>query len=396
MSTLTARTATLAPAARTAALGPARVRKHSAAAAYVERLVPWAIGIAGGVTLGLFLKAMNIPGAWILSFIVSFGIVAFKIDKELVPHRNFVNIAQATIALLAIAPVANMPVGELAKLLPYALAITLIVLLISLALALLTYTVHRQKDALTIVLSMLPGASSAMTTMAQELGADHRYVALIQYLRMLLVSLTLPILMGLLESGGGPAGDTAATNGVSNTASGSWQGLIGFTAIMLAVPLIAKIIPIRVPYLFIPMLIAITLAVTHVPGELWNPPRFLAIFAFAIVGIQAGGAFTKSCGLLQFARFLPMALMVIAMMVGACLGLAYGISVLTGSGLADAYLATTPGGLQVVLAFANETSADPLALLTQVARATIMLIVPLLMTYVARLMATRAAVRDRG
>jgi len=272
----------------------------------------------------------------------------------------------------------------------------LIVLLISLVLALLTYAVHRQKDALTIVLSMLPGASSAMTTMAQELGADHRYVALIQYLRMLLVSLTLPILMGLLESGGGPAGGTAATNGVSNTASGSWQGLIGFAAIMLAVPLIAKIIPIRVPYLFIPMLIAIALAVTHVPGELWNPPRLLTIFAFAIVGIQAGGAFTKSCGLLQFARFLPMALMVIAMMVGACLGLAYGISVLTGSGLADAYLATTPGGLQVVLAFANETSADPLALLTQVARATIMLIVPLLMTYVARLMATRAAAHDRG
>ena len=396
MSTLTARPELPAPAARTAALRPALGRKYSAAAECVERLVPWAIGIAGGVTLGLFLKAMSIPGPWILSFIVSFGIVAFKIDKELVPHRNFVNIAQATIALLAIAPIINMPVGELAKLLPHALVITLIVLLISLALALLTYTVHRQKDALTIVLSMLPGASSAMTTMARELGADHRYVALIQYLRMLLVSLTLPILMESLESGGGPAGDTAATNGLSNTASGSWQGLIGVTAILLAVPLITKIIPVRVPYIFIPMLIAIALAVSHVPGELWNPPRFLAIFAFAIVGIQAGGAFTRSCGLVQFARFLPVALMAIAVMIGACLGLAYGISVLTGSDLADAYLATTPGGLQVVLAFADETSAAPIALLTQVTRAIVMLTVPLLMTYAARALATRAAVHDRG
>jgi membrane AbrB-like protein len=387
VSIVTAQPGMLAPAAGTGAPSATPTRKDTAVAARMAHLVPWVIGIAGGVTLGVLLKSISVPGPWILSFIISFGIVAFTTDKELQPRRNFINIAQATVALLAISPLISMPVGELAELLPYVVAITLIILVLSLALALLTYTVHRQKDALTIVLSMLPGASSAMTTMARELGADHRYVALIQYLRLLIVSLTLPIFMESLESGCRPMGDAAATKGVSNGAFASWQGLIGVAVILLAVPVITKIIPVRVPYIFIPMLIAIILAVSHVPGELWNPPRFLSIFAFAVIGIQAGGAFTRSCGLIQFAKFLPIALTAIAAMIGVCLGLAYCISVLTGVALPDAYLATTPGGLQVVLAFADETSAAPIALITQVARAIVMLIVPLLMTYVARTMA---------
>jgi uncharacterized protein len=352
------------------------------AATRLARFVPWAAGIAGGVVLGVLLKSLDVPGPWILSFIISCGIAAFVTNKELEPHSNLSNIAQVTIAILVILPLADVPVGELVKLLPYVAAITLIILILSLALALLIYTSDRQKDALTIVLSMLPGASSAMTTMARELGADHRYVALIQYLRLLIVTLTLPMFMHALESGHPTAG--APTKGLLGDAFTFWQGLIGVALILLAVPVIKKVIPMPAPYIFIPMIIGVVLTATGVPQQLWNPPSLLTIFAYAVIGIQAGGAFTRSAGLIEFARFLPIGLTAIAVMIGACLGLTYGISAFTGVSRADAFLAASPGGLPAVLAFAHETSAAPIVLITQVTRAIVMLVVPLLMTYVAR------------
>jgi uncharacterized protein len=364
------------------ALTTTPVGKASAAPARMTRFVPWAAGIAGGVVLGVLLKSLNVPGPWILSFIISCGITAFVTNKELEPPRNLTNIAQVTIAILVILPLVNVPVGKLVELLPYVVAITLILLILSLALALLTRTAQRQKDALTIVLSMLPGASSAMTTMARELGADHRYVALIQYLRLIIVTLTLPIFMHSLERVCNTGG--AATKGLFGDAFTSWQGLIGIALILLAVPAIRKVIRIPVPYIFIPMIIAMILTVIGVPQQLWNPPPFLTIFAYAVIGIQAGGAFTRSAGLIEFAKFLPIALTSIVLMIGACLGLTYGISALTGVDRIDAFLAATPGGLQAVLAFATETSAAPIVLLTQVTRAIVMLVVPVLMTYVAR------------
>jgi membrane AbrB-like protein len=369
--------------ARRGALVTTNVGEASAIRARMARLVPWVAGVAGGVVLGVLLKSLNIPGPWILSFIISFAIVAFVTNKELEPYRNLTNIAQVTIAMLMISPLVNLRLSELVRLLPYVVAITLFMLILSLALARLTYVAaHRQKDALTIVLSMLPGASSAMTTMARELGADHRYVALIQYLRMLIVTLTLPIFMHFLESGRHAGG--AATAGLYSTASTPWQGLIGVALILLAVPVIKKVIRIPVPYIFIPMIIAIMLAAADVPKDLWIPPPFLTIFAYAVIGIQAGGAFTRSAGLIEFAKFLPIGLTAIAVMIGAGLGLTYVISALSRAGTADAFLAATPGGLQAVFAFANETSAEPIVLLTQVTRAIVMLVVPVLMTYVVR------------
>ncbi|WIM73235.1 AbrB family transcriptional regulator [Corynebacterium suedekumii] len=64
---------------------------------------------------------------------------------------------------------------------------------------------HRTEPAIsreTGVLSMLAGGSSVMPALARDLGADYRYVALSQYLRLLAVSMTLPLVTALFATPG--------------------------------------------------------------------------------------------------------------------------------------------------------------------------------------------------
>lgn len=70
---------------------------------------------------------------------------------------------------------------------------------------------HRQQprdvSSETGILSMLPGGASLMPVLADELGADYRYVALTQYLRLLIVSVSLPAVVTFLDARAGRGGD---------------------------------------------------------------------------------------------------------------------------------------------------------------------------------------------
>lgn len=71
-------------------------------------------------------------------------------------------------------------------------------------LTLANYGVSRE----TGVLSLLPGGASLMPALARDAGADIRYVSLSQYLRLLCVSMTLPLVASLLDAPEGVHADT--------------------------------------------------------------------------------------------------------------------------------------------------------------------------------------------
>jgi membrane AbrB-like protein len=62
-------------------------------------------------------------------------------------------------------------------------------------------------DRATACLGLIAGGASGIVAMADELGADGRLVAFMQYLRVLVVVITAPLLAHLLVSGGGGGGD---------------------------------------------------------------------------------------------------------------------------------------------------------------------------------------------
>lgn len=104
--------------------------------------------------------------------------------------------------------------------------------------------------------------------------------------------------------------------------------------------------------------LTIAAIVAGAPEPLVTPTPTLLIAAYCIVGTQAGGSLLRS-SLAEVASVLPVVLGAIASMIIGCFITAIAITQLTPTPVADAYLATTPGGIYVVLAFATEADASP-------------------------------------
>jgi membrane AbrB-like protein len=207
-------------------------------------------------------------------------------------------------------------------------------------------------DPPTAALGMVAGGASGIVGMARELGADDRLVAIMQYLRVLVVVVLTPILVGIAFShphgaSGGPAPSDATVFGSPR----DWL----LTAAALALGALAAVLT-RIPAgsLLAPMVVAAVLALTI--GD-FQVPKLLREPAFAAIGLQVGLRFTR--GLLREAgRLLVPSLLSIAGLLVACFGLALILAATTDATLLDSYLATTPGGLYAVLAAAFGTGAN--------------------------------------
>jgi membrane AbrB-like protein len=188
--------------------------------------------------------------------------------------------------------------------------------------------------------------------MAHELGADDRLVAVMQYLRVLVVVVLTPVLVAVAfpNPHGGPAGASAANAPVLGTVH-DWL-LVG-TALALGA-LLAALTKLPAGSLLAPMIVAAVLAVTI--GE-FQVPAILREPAFAAIGLQVGLRFTPQL-LRRAGRLLIPSLLCILGLLVACFGLALILAATTDASLLDAYLATTPGGLYAVLAAAFGTGAD--------------------------------------
>jgi uncharacterized protein len=207
-------------------------------------------------------------------------------------------------------------------------------------------------DTPTASLGMVAGGASGIVGMARELGADDRLVAVMQYLRVLVVVVLTPILVAVAFShphGSDPGGAPASAPVIGSLHD--WT----LTAAALALGALAAVLT-RTPAgsLLAPMVVAAVLAL--VVGD-FQVPAILREPAFAAIGLQVGLRFTPRL-VRQAGRLLVPTLLCILGLLVACFGLALILDATTDATLLDAYLATTPGGLYAVLAAAFGTGAD--------------------------------------
>jgi uncharacterized membrane protein AbrB (regulator of aidB expression) len=73
-----------------------------------------------------------------------------------------------------------------------------VTLTLSVVLGLALARLAKDLGTATANLSLIAGGASTISSMARELGADERYVALSQYLRLTIVVLTMPMVLGAL------------------------------------------------------------------------------------------------------------------------------------------------------------------------------------------------------
>jgi membrane AbrB-like protein len=207
-------------------------------------------------------------------------------------------------------------------------------------------------DVPTAALGMVAGGASGIVGVSGELGADDRYVAFMQYLRVLLIVLITPVLTPILFPGGAAA--APATAGAP--AFGDGHGWLLTAAACGAGVGLAAVLRFPGATLLMPMVASAVLTLAVPGGEFTVPPAVTEV-AFALIGLQVGLKFTMAT-IRMLGRLLVPVLLAVAGVLVACALLAVVLDVTTSVSLRDAYLATTPGGLYAVLAVALGTDAN--------------------------------------
>jgi uncharacterized protein len=207
-------------------------------------------------------------------------------------------------------------------------------------------------DRATASLGMVAGGASGIVAMADDLGADDRVVAFMQYLRLAVVVLATPLIVAL-AFGGHAAGSGAELSGhVLGTATG-WAVTLGVAA---AGAVIGPLLRLPAGTFLGPTLLSAVLTLTGVIDDVAVPP-LLREASFAAIGLYIGLRFERET-LRQIGRMIGPVLLSIVALVAGCFVLAWVLKETADVSLLDAYLATTPGGLYAVLPLAFGSGAD--------------------------------------
>jgi uncharacterized protein len=306
-----------------------------------------ALAVAGGAAAG---EQAGIPGAALLAGLLVGVVAALRGRRAVVLPRAAFGAGQAVIG---VALGAYMNVSALDALGSHWLAVTVVsaaTLGLTLAAGALLPRVA-DVDAPTAALGMVAGGASGIVAMSEDLGADDRLVAVMQYLRVLVIVVLTPVAAAVLFASG--SAHAAQLGGVD---PGLAADLAFTTGSAVLGVLVARPLHLPAGALLGPLLVAGVLTLTGAAGDARVPDAVQQV-AFGVIGLQVGLRFTPA-SLRQVGRLLPWALASIAALITACALLALALSAFTDISFLDAYLATTPGGLYAVLATATAAGAN--------------------------------------
>lgn len=333
----------------------------------VRQALQWSALCAAVVALSLVFEQLGVPAAELFAGLISATLLAlarFAPDAFpwIVPRSS-----QAILGVL-IGTKLNITILDSAK--HSAVPIVLIVastLVFTLGAGLLL-GMRKDVSPVTGILSLAPGGASSVTAISHELGGDSRSVAVLQFLRLGIVTMAMPVVVLWLSDGPLVADRAPETNQ-------PWFIDLAFVGVcaVLGAPL-GRLLRLPAGALLGPMLVSAAAAVIPVPWVA-PPPTVLTGIAFAVIGSQAGLRFTPK-SLKELARMLPLALTLIIVIIVVCAGLGLVLAKVMGISPLEGYLATTPGGIYAVLAFAVASHVDVTFVTTvQVLRVFAMLLV---------------------
>lgn len=349
---------------------PSRERTPLAAATLV-------LGVT--VALSVALSLLGLPSAVLFGSLVGGMAHALTSTTELaVPPAAF-RLGQAligtTIGTMVSVPALQAMTDDVVPILLVTLGTVAVSLLAGRLLA-----VRRDVTRVTGAFALIAGGASGVVAVARDLGADDRVVTVVQYLRVMVVLATLPLVTALVfgpDSGLGRLADDSAplTHDLVHVVLSVGVGL-----------LVARLVPISTATLLGPLVVSAVIAAAGWLGPVAVPTP-LQWLAYALIGMQVGLRFTRA-SLTSIARMVPAVVALILAMIAVTALMGAVLAWLTPVDGLTAYLATTPGGLFAVLATAADSGSDvSYVLAVQLFRLVVILaLVPLL----ARLL------RDRG
>jgi membrane AbrB-like protein len=207
-------------------------------------------------------------------------------------------------------------------------------------------------DRATASLGMVAGGASGIVAMADDLGADDRVVAFMQYLRLAVVVLATPLIVAIAFHGHAAGGAGAGHEEVLGSAGG-WAMTV---AVAAAGAVIGPLLRLPAAAFLGPTLLSAALTLTGVIDDVAVPPLARET-GFALIGLYIGLRFERET-LRRIGRLVVPVLFAIIALIAGCFALAWVLKETADVSLLDAYLATTPGGLPAVLPLAVGSGAD--------------------------------------
>lgn len=327
--------------------------------------VQWTLLVVATALADIVLVALHAPAALLLGPLAT--AIAFGVAGAAVRPPSVVRMASSALigCLVAVSLGAAMGPAMLGHL-PTFLIIGVSTVVLSLGLGWLLARLGWFEGA-TSVWGLSPGGAASMIALAQDMGADARTVAMMQYFRVLLVAAA-AIGLAHLAAPGAHAGPARAWFGALDG-----RGLAELFGLALVGAVLSKVLKFPAGIFLIPGLLGAGLiAVGWLHPE---APPLLGAMAYAVIGWNIGLSFTPS-SLAHSARALPRIIAATLILIALCGLSGLAISRLCGVDPLTGYLATSPGGVDSILIIAASTPVDlPFILAAQVMRIVLVLMV---------------------
>ncbi len=321
----------------------------------MRRLTPWLVLLPLTVGVGLGFAALGVPSPFLFAALFVGLLIGLTRPGLITVPADVFLAAQALTGVVIGAYLQSSSLSEVAGAWLPVLAVSLATLgLCVIGGKVLARTT--EIDEPTAALGSVAGGASGIVAMAEELGADDRLVAFMQYVRVLVVVLVTPVLAGLAFPGAG-SGSPPPEALIGDLED--WAITLGCAPVGIV---LGRAVRLPAGTLLGPMLVAAVLTLSGALGD-WAVPGLVREAAFIGIGLQVGLRFTRDT-VQQVGRLLVPVLLSIVTLLIACFGLALVLAPWAHVTLLDAYLATTPGGLYAVLAIAFGAQADTTFILT--------------------------------
>ena len=224
-----------------------------------------------------------------------------------------------------------------------------------------------------------------MVLLSGDFGGDMRLVAIMQYLRVVVVAVTASVVARLAGLGGGAKQAVPWLTPITSPGS-----LVVLVVLIVAAAVLMPRVRVPAGALLVPMVVTTLLQdFGLVKVEL---PAPLLVVSYLVVGWAIGLKFTRE-SFANAAKKMPHILGAIVGLVACCAGIGYVFARIAHLDFLTGYLATSPGGADSIAIIASGTPIDvALVMAAQTARfMTVLLLGPPLAKRAARLVPASSA-----
>lgn len=328
----------------------------------------WGVLLAASLAFIVPLHMVHLPASLLLGAMAAAILVAVFEGKLAVPYWPYM-LAQGLIGCLVARSVGPAILMSMLRQWPVFLAGVCSVLLISSCLGALLARFNVLPGA-SAVWGSAPGAAAVMVLMSESFGGDPRLVAIMQFLRVMLVAVAASIVSRLW---GLPADVAPVGSGIDWLPAVAAGPLLETLALAMVGVMVGTWTGIPAGPLLVPLFAGIALSDTGLVAI--TLPPWLMAGCYVLVGWSIGLKFTRDI-LLYSARVLPAIVASTVTLIALCGGLAWLLHVTVGTDPLTAYFATSPGGVDSVAIIAASSHADlPFVVAMQTARFIVVLLV---------------------